>query len=184
MVDLNQISLTEEQNKVIEELLKDLDKNEGVKYFVIKKSRGVGATVMMAKYIAKMLKYRIPFDVLLISKDRDIFDSIVNSLGKNNVRGVISSGELSLENENTLIWKREWNAKYENKNVAFDLIFDDNEQDRPEDFYKHSDFLPLLATNGRVVVTDGIDSKNTYDNMPRIISLEVNYPHLKLGACT
>ena len=173
MVDLNQISLTEEQNKVIDELSKDLDKNEGVKYFVIKKSRGVGATVMMAKYITKMLKYRIPFDVLLISKDRDIFDSIVNSLDKNNVRRVTSKCRVLLENKNTLIWKREWNARYENKDVAFDLIFDDNEQDRPEDFYKHSDFLPLLATNGRVVVTDGIDSKNTYDNMPRIISLEM-----------
>lgn len=166
-----EINYTKEQKEIVDKLNASFAE-KGIDYFVIQKARGVGASSMMEKYIVEKMLYTTPFNVLLICKDKSIFNAIKK--GMYNFSAKVTSdeyGKINLANGNNLLWKQEWH-NFKNGGNAFDLIYDDNEEDRSDKPGLLNSYIQLMSTNGNVVLTDGIDTKRTYNKQMNVLEMK------------
>lgn len=168
MTDNCAIKLTDEQEKVIVHLDYLFNLDEDRNNVLIKKADGVGATRAVLKYITDRIKYRTPFHVLLITRDEAAFRFLAVALDHYTIDKVdyqkekvnyYQKGIIQLMNGNAIRWQKEFKEEYKH----YELIFDDNERERAEDYYRFSDYYPCLSPGGVVVLTDEIESGNVYE---------------------
>lgn len=164
MRDYLKFKMTKEQEKIVGELDKVFSESEGKRNFIIKKAEGVGATSMILEYIFSRIQYRVPFNVLLVTKDEFPFRSLAVALNDVESQKVDWKKRIIwLMNGNTIKWKLEWEAQDKSEAATYELIFDDNEQERPEDYYRFCEYNQFLAPVGVAVLTDEIETANVYD---------------------
>lgn len=150
------VKLTDEQIDAIDQL-NGVEYNSGVNYFLIRKCRGAGTTIMMAEYISNCLDMCCNFDVFLISEDKKMFDYITDAVRTPIIGIDFDRGVLHMANGNNLVWKKKWYMSFLD-GMSFNLIYDDNE-DLEENQTLLRFGLGILNKNGKLVMAEPEDAK-------------------------